>query len=193
MEGTRHEKVVLIIAAYLIGFTTAFIAFGVAKMNAGQPVFVVSEKFTQPLQTEAKVNKLSASVALNEEGLYVVTEEKERIIAANRKALEDEASLGAAVPGYYYNVIDAETSRDGRFAYYCEQLTEDAANCDPYVYSILTDKIHRVKLDGQTFYPIIENHESMWTGNSTLMVNDAVSADEDMPWQLSSVEEVQVQ
>ena len=32
LEGHRHEKVVLIITSYVIGFTTAFIAFGINQL-----------------------------------------------------------------------------------------------------------------------------------------------------------------
>lgn len=31
MEGTKHEKAILVLLAYIIGFTSAFIAFGIAK------------------------------------------------------------------------------------------------------------------------------------------------------------------
>lgn len=192
MEGTRHEKVVLIIAAYVIGFTTAFIAFGLAKMHAESQVIFLSTETSHTAYAE-EVNTMLASVAVSDEGLYLITEDGERLIAANRSVLGEDANLSAVEPGYYYEIVDAEASRDGRFVYYCEQLTQEAANCDPYVYALESDSLYRVKLDGQTLYPIIENHESMWAGNSTLMINGAVSNDENKPWELSTVEEVQVQ
>jgi hypothetical protein len=189
MEGTRHEKALIIISAYVIGFITAFIAFGINKTaSENEELVSFNLENAQAEQTLPEHNAISVNVGAD--GLYLVTGERERLLSANRNALSANVQLSAAEPGFFYQIVDAEASRDGKYVYYCEQLTEEAANCDPYVYVIADDSLHRVKSDGQLLYPISASHESMWAGDSTLMVNGFVALDADKPWELSTVEEV---
>jgi hypothetical protein len=192
MEGTRHEKAALIVAAYVIGFVTAFIAFGLTKINPETKVLLIEAKDALSSQKE-EVHNFVTSVGFGADGLYSITQDTERILAADRNALAASVVLATAEPGFYYEIIDAEASRDGRFIYYCEQLTKEAENCDPYVYVLAEDTLYHVKKDDMAFYPIIQSHESMWTDDSMLMVNDAVSNDPNRPWELTTLSEVSVQ
>ena len=48
MEGTRNERVIMVMAAYVIGFTTAFIAFGLNQMEESvHLVYVANTPATQ--------------------------------------------------------------------------------------------------------------------------------------------------
>jgi hypothetical protein len=189
MEGTRHEKALIIVSAYVIGFITAFIAFGISKTATQNEEYVSFDLKTSQAEESAQVHD-AISVNVGSDGLYLVTGERERLLSANRNALSASVQLAAAEPGFFYQIVDAEASRDGSYVYYCEQLTEEAANCDPYVYVIADDTLYRVKSDGQLLYPISSSHESMWSGESTLIVNGFVALDAERPWELSTVEEV---
>jgi len=186
MEGTRHEKAILIVAAYVIGFTSAFIAFGLSNTQVSEPQisFINKLEASPSSQSSASV----ASVVLRDDGLYLVTGETDRLLSAKRSILGEETSK--ALPGFFENMIDAEASRDGRFVYFCEQLTQEAENCDPYVYAVETDALYHVKKDGNDLYPIVSNHESMWVNDSVLVVNGVSSEDVNKPWLLFSPEMV---
>lgn len=185
MEGTRHEKVALVAIAYLIGFITAFIAFGVNKIHTGSETLVIRHDTSNAeIQTEA--HNAITSVGLDEEGLFAVTSQRERLLSADRDILNASVISSTGEPGFYYSIIDAEASRNGQFAYFCEQLLEEAAECDPYVYELATDMLHPVRMDGELFKPNSNEHTSLWTEDSLLMLNGAVSSDPAQPWNLTS-------
>jgi hypothetical protein len=186
MEGTRHEKVGLIIASYVIGFVTAFIAFGQAKMTAPEPIVVIQREVERT--TSVAEASQPTTVGFNEDGLYAITPQGERIISANRNVLS--ASAVESLPGYFYNIIDAEPSRDGSFVYFCEQLTEESESCDSYVYSVAADTLYRVTVDGEAYSPAIAGHNSMWGTQNELSINGALTMDLSHPWLLESAPEV---
>lgn len=183
MEGTRHEKVALIIAAYIIGFTTAFIAFGLFKSGTFEQTTFV------PVQvTRANVGDLSfkTNVGLEEDGLYAVTSNYDRILSADKRALTASA-ISSLVDGsgYHYRIIDAEASRNAKFVYYCEQLSAEAPTCDAFVYDLEKDVVHPVTINGEVASYPVDEHNSYWLGGSTLHVNGATSADGNKPWVLT--------
>lgn len=186
MEGTRHEKIALIVIAYVIGFTSAFIAFGVNKINSEAKLIHIDE--TQAMNSDsAEVHHSGLSVGVGEEGLFVITKEKERILSANKNLLEASVISSEPTPGFFYNIIEAEASRDGNFVYFCEQLMEEDPYCDPYVYSIVDDTLYRVSFEGEYIQPLILAHDSTWADESTLILNSAISENPEEPWKLSTV------
>jgi hypothetical protein len=186
MEGTRHEKIALIVIAYVIGFTSAFIAFGVNKINSETTIIQVDN--AQAMQIDSSDTHHSGlSVGIGEEGLFVITKDKERILSANKNLLEASVIASGPTPGFFYNIIEAEASRDGNFVYFCEQLMEEDPHCDPYVYSVVNDVLYRVLFEGEEIKPLILSHDSTWTDESTLTLNGAVSQTPEEPWKLSTV------
>lgn len=184
MEGTRHEKAALIIVAYVIGFTTAFIAFGLFKTSSEtQTVFIPTHV------TSADVGDLSfkTNVGFEEDGLYALTSSYERILSADKRSLTASAlsSINDGA-GYHYRIIDAEASRNAKYVYYCEQLTDDAPECEPFVYELETDMLHPVTVDGQSVSYPVDEHNSFWLSGSTLHVNDSYSPDATKPWLLET-------
>ncbi len=190
MEGTRHEKVALIIAAYVIGFITAFIAFGQDKPQTHESIVLITEEkaFAAPVQESTQT-----MVGFDEDGLYAITPAGERIISANRNVLSASALESTGLAGYFYNIIDAEPSRDGAYIYFCEQLTAESENCDAYVYALATDTLYRVTLDAQAYSPTIAGHNSMWGTQNDLTLSGAISINTQMPWILESSPEATVQ
>lgn len=185
MEGTRHEKVALIIASYLIGFTTAFIAFGVNKLANTE--VIVQDNPAQTLNTATvntpELENSITSVGFGEDGLFAVTAGYERLLSADKKTLSANVSDSVKnTPGFYYNIVDAEASRNGQFVYFCEQVSEDSESCNPYVYSLADDSLYAVKVDGEAYASTIADHKSAWLENNSLKLNDMVSVDGTTPW-----------
>jgi hypothetical protein len=183
-EGTRHERAALVVIAYVIGFITAFIAYGLSQKPHSNDVSSVpawSTPRTVSLSNQASV----AHVAFEQDGLYAVTSEADRILTADKKAFtEDALARIQEGRGYHYRVIDAETSRNGKFVYFCEQLSAENSDCDPYVYVFETDVLHSVRHNNvRVTYPVA-NHSSYWTDGSYLVIGQAISADPTRPWEL---------
>ena len=189
MEGNRHEKIAIVICGYIIGFTTAFIGFGVNNLNQE----VVSEVAYVPVQRIEKVQEVTdeaviTSVSFGDDGLYASTPSKSFLLSL-KKVSTGASVIGAIeIPGYHSSVIDAEVSRDGKFAYFCEQLSEENKTCDGYVYSIDDDMLHKITLDGSTYLPTIDQHVSSWSEDGLLTVSGNNSLDSTKPWSLGVME-----
>ena len=184
MEGTRHERIALVIAAYVIGFITAFIAFGVGNVSQTDidSTGVVKNATAQQIQSERK----KTSVGIGEDGLFVITAQGERMLSANMQSLGANIIASAnGEPGFYFSIIDAEASPNGTYVYFCEQLTEKSEVCDPYIYSLQSDTIYPVKVDGDRYEASIADHNSAWMDESTLVLNGATSLDQMKPWVLT--------
>lgn len=190
MEGTRHERIALVLAAYVIGFVTAFIAFGLT----GDTLYEVPD---QTLTVSAAQNKDTVQpktgVAVGEDGLFVIVDNGERMISASRTTLGASLIGTGEIPGFYTSIIDAEASRNGRFVYFCEQLLDENTTCDPYVYSLDEDALHPIKLDGQNYKSPIDGHTSAWSEESTLTLNGAISVDPSKPWLLETTPAAEMQ
>lgn len=181
VEGTRHERVVLIVLAYVIGFITAFIAYNFTPQTDinTQSSLHVSEKET------GQTPQFAFNVVFEDDGLYAVTNTYRRIISANKNVLSAAAQANIAEgSGYHYKIVDAEASRNGKYIYYCEQLSESSSTCDPYVYNLETDTVHHVTDEGRHLTFPINDHQSQWLEGSILVVNNEASADFQKPWVL---------
>ena len=185
MENTRHERAIVVVASYVIGFTSAFIAYGIAA-TPSTPLPTAAEHTApavamQPRQGES----YSASVQIRPEGLVVVTNEGERMLSARRSSpfLANVIS-SKPEPGISEQIVEAELSRDSKFVYFCEQLTKSAQDCNAYVYSVDQDILHPLQVRGEQYSPQIVTHTSAWSAESNLMVDGFNSVSPETPWLL---------
>ena len=185
MEGTRHEKIIIAIAAYVIGFSTAFIAFGVNQVNKTAPSDF-SNAYISPVSAQTPVHHMETTVSLAEEGLFAISQERKRILSANRNYLEANVVEALGETGLHYAIIDAEVSPNGKFIYFCEQLTSLDDTCGAFVYSVGADTIYEVSLDSERFRPIVADHESVWNEGNLLLTEGAVSVNADVPWVMTA-------
>lgn len=194
MEGHRHEKVAIIICAYIIGFSTAFIGFGV---NALQNTEVQKKSMTAEVVKVAEVPKADiqknviTSISFGGDGLYAVTPAGNILLSVNKSALEASVIGATRNSGYYFAIVDAEASRDGKFAYFCEQLMENDTTCDPFVYDLQGDILHKVLKDGNAITLDVKSHASSWNETGFLTTNGAMSISAEKPWQLAEVQNQQ--
>lgn len=197
MEGTRNEKVALVTVAYVIGFITAFIAFGISipgkstevKINTTPHVASsVEQYFEEPTVSE----KLYAatSVAEDDEGLYTLVDDQKRLLSI--KAVNGEIDQ----PGFHYEITNAIISENGAYVFFCEELSPDAETCTPYVYETITETLHRVVLDGELFVSNVDTHTAVWNGNTLTVDGQSPAGEIGMPWELGIIAkqtEVEVQ
>ena len=186
LEGTRHEKVAIVITSYVIGFTTAFIAFGINQLYMSQQILNEEPEFVAMEKQEVEPEETILSVAVTSEGLSAVTSLKSVLLTANKSSLGSAVIGSTNTPGFYAEIIEAEVSRDGRFVYFCEQLGKLDTYCDPYVFSLSDEMLHKVTLNDEVFAPDSETHSSFWSDENQLSVNGAFSSDIEKPWKLGS-------
>lgn len=187
MEGTRHEKTIIIITSYVIGFTTAFIAFGINKISNPE---MINDNVIEPARLTSMQQHEEASntdgitnVGFGKDGLFAITPTYERLLSADKNSFS--ATVANSIqntPGFYYAIVDAEVSRNGKFVYFCEQNDETAKYCLPYVYSLSDDSLHVVKRGGGTYKSPVDGHTSSWSEDNSLVLNGMVSEDNQTPW-----------
>lgn len=135
----RHERAFLVALAYVIGFTTAFIAFGVSSdtitdqisYTGSQNVAAVAATMTavpEPIIT-------TQDVGLDERGLYVMRDGEEYFVSAR---LPQGSEPGA---GYHVSIDRLTLTNDGRLLYYCAQEDFDQEGCTEYVYDVLDHSV----------------------------------------------------
>ena len=180
MNGTKHEKVGLVAASYLIGFTTAFIAFGLGALQESD--IAVSPIVTADVTQQSAAAVQGVSVFVNEEGLFVTNNGVDRILTVNKASLTDTGYEDIVLNGLHYDVFGQSVSPDERFVYFCEQLSEIPTECDPFIYELDTDIVHRVLQGGEVFSIEISEHSVTWGSDGLLSVGDFVSSSSDKPW-----------
>lgn len=190
MEGTRHERVALVIVAYIIGFVTAFIAFGVNSMHEEQLSANLRSSSTQVAHAEQQRPQGSSprisKILIGENGLFAESNGYERLLSVDIATLPATAISGFGEDGYFYKVIDALVSEDGQYAYYCEQQKKGDTTCRSFVYSLADDTLHFVKVNGKRYESPIDNHRAAWGKDSVLTLDEAVSSSSSEPWLLSA-------
>lgn len=184
MEGTRHEKAVMVIVSYVLGFTTAFIAFGVNEMYGGNISGVQIDSSSLQIFGDNTISDSRVKVGFTEEGLFAVTKHYNRLLSANKNVLSASAISSVDASGFHYSISDAKASDDGQFIYFCEQVSKDSEDCYPYVYSLIQDAVHPVRVNGKLLEMSVLNTESSWSGNSYLTLTTFSSINADEPWML---------
>jgi hypothetical protein len=191
MTGTRHERVGIAIAAYIIGFTTAFIAFGVNKMHHESHIPRHSDQNYKPAleakvvsaETFKKVHKSIDAINYDDEGLSASVGGYNRIISA--KLSEQAASAASAdteAPGFHYDIHGALVSTDKWFAFFCEQKQQTDTDCVPYIYSLYDDSVHSVRVNGEKTQIKIADLSVVWNEQNQLSLQGLVSDDTKKPW-----------
>lgn len=165
----KHERATITFLAYIIGFTTAFIGFGIDY----------SSQATTPassVQTTAKESVDTISLIKNSEGLFVNMDGTKRVLSAQ--------VIGAVQQhGYHKDIVSSAVSNSGRYVYYCALHEVDAEFCVQYIYDTEVDATHLVKREGSTAQLLKEpaNAQAVWEGD-LLNIQSFVSINSQTPW-----------
>lgn len=171
ITGTRHEKVGLIALSYAIGFTTAYIAFGLTGGNL--PTYNLEQsRLTASLSTVS--HELDAS------GLYVNAAGERSLISINHREVPDLDDT--PLQGVHETVSGLAWSTDRRYLYFCEHQP-NREGCVPFIYNPTKNYIYPVIIEatGANAAPVAG---LTWQGN--MLGNDTyVSIDQSTPWRLA--------
>jgi len=200
MEGTKHEKVVLVILAYLIGFTTALIAYGIrpipdysspeTKLELNDVIentaFVDKQNIQQSSTTEATDPSTNEFVNYHDGRLSVHNDQGDFLLSINKDLIDTEQLIEFKNYGIHYsnNAPFFLVSADKKYIYFCEQHGEED-NCSNFIFDVKSSIVQFVNNEKQkivTSRAVAE--KAYWREDGTLKVGDFSSVSADTPWKV---------
>lgn len=197
LEGTKHEKAVLIIVAYIIGFTSGFIAFGLSALyqsNANLAALPTdftpqATPYTPPTSNPpADSESDDVAVASYSDGkLYATIGAEKFVLSISDEVMPNDNVEGFSTQGIHIGLPAFSTSSDGRFIHFCEQKTAEDS-CMHFVFDATSNLIQFVAVDGTKLSTSLEEAEAVeWNGN-ILSIGNYRSIDGNSPWEVANTE-----
>lgn len=202
IEGTKHEKAVLVILSYVAGFTAGFIVFGLSYAPPLQSVTVNEGVMTtEPVATETvapaddmtemaentEAPDMSREVSYKDGRLLANANGASVLLSAQLKTVDAETAKAFATQGVHEAIPQYVASEDGNFIYYCEQHSA-ADSCTNFVYDVANQVIQYVTVNGAKLTSTAEEAKTArWEGGN-LVIGTARSATTATPWKLSSAQ-----
>lgn len=193
-EGSRHEKATLVALAYGIGALTAFIWFGIDKLqlNSNFTEFTsiqsasVIESLPVDLAQEAAVTVPDKTKAVSyANGLLQYTAlDGVRLLSFNTELNSDLSSSGFEEQGYHYGQLVYLVSPSEEYVFFCEQKASEAETCRPFVYDALTDSIYPVRKNSNLVDLLVSAASAVSWNGSTLTIGSDSSISSAKPWLL---------
>jgi|GEM_PF-866035 len=167
IEGTRHERAALVTTAYVIGFITAFIGFGVSYLSVDTGVPVATQPASVVMTTETEsTSSATPTVSLEQtaDGLFLNTDEGVTLLASFT------SGDVATTDGEYVALAATDVSPNGSYAYFCEVPSVSSDNCAPYVYNVMTERVYPVTINGNRVAFSAEPHTVIWAETGPLSI-----------------------
>ncbi|MEM9336255.1 MAG: hypothetical protein AAGA35_00155 [Patescibacteria group bacterium] len=196
LEGTKNERGIILILAYIIGFTSGYIAFGYQDNYLLKQPKPSLEQTKQQIQGEQMVAEPSLTTSVPEEGSgrlryasgvleYVHEDGTVRALSfLQTPSLAASALLGADQQGVHTALDAYNTSPDERFAFFCEQKL-DQSQCYPFVYDSTEDEIRFVR-EREVPFPIsIDVARRVYWNEDGIVLGEFHSRQKDQPWIVS--------
>ncbi len=201
LEGTKHEKVVLVLLAYIIGITSGYIAFAtqsksmsvVYKDTSHQVSAVVETEMTDSTagtEEEMGSGTVLGDIARSDEfvhytnGRLIVDSPGLRmLISVHADNVGDDVQPGFEMQGIHVAapVFVADEARENVF--FCEFFTVDT-ECSAYIYNVSDVTIKPVVLNGeQLVLTEAEARTAAWTDGQFAVAN-LISFPRE-PWRLT--------
>lgn len=177
----NYERAAVVFLSYMIGFITAFIAFGIDNAGSGTTKeydSVAEDRMNYVPVASAESNAIG--IVSRNDGLFALNGEAEKIIAAK---FEGEGDIP---PGYYTELVTAAVSADGHYVHYCVQVNPEDSDCLNFLYDVEADTVYRVRVgETQLASALGEARPAVWNDNGQMTIDGAVSIDASEPWNLS--------
>lgn len=204
IEGTKHEKAVLVILSYISGFTAGFIVFALANTSAVQspaivmipdePVMQIETPQTAPTEESVITPTESSLEASNaDEGVQALYKDGRLMASANGASILLSAQLDTvdketaklfSDQGVHTAIPKFATSDDGSYIYYCEQHS-DADLCTNFIYDVANQVIQYVTVDDVKLVTPSALAESALWQEGKLSIGSAISVSSENPWKLT--------
>jgi len=193
MEGTKHEKALLVILSYIVGLTSGFIAFGLTQSNQIIETPVVTSSYEveahsatpEDLDTQVTPETAGVNVSYDDGRLIVNVNGSVQLLSVERSLLNLEAVSFFTKQGTHSVEPVYQLSPDTNFIYFCEQKTVEDS-CQSFVYDIQNEMIHYVTTGGsKLLLPRAQAEQIIWEG-STLTHGQSSSDSPVLPWLLTT-------
>jgi len=195
MEGTKHEKAVLVILSYIVGLTSGFIAFGLTQgtptletndvvLQYEVPVVNASETTQNDALATPPTTTAATQVTYQDGRLTVDKNDSVQVLSVERNRLNLEAASYFTIQGTHSSELVYSVSPDTNYVYFCEQETKND-QCNSFVYDVQNETIHYVRSgDVKTVLTSAEARRVAWV-NESLVIGQNASPEAATPWLLS--------
>ncbi len=156
----KNEQIILVVLAYVIGFTTAFIAFSLD--NKKEHINFVEAVDVKRVANVAQAS--SVSILNNEEGLFVSKDGEERILSGKVLGVSTE-------DGFHTGIASTNISPDGLYVHYCAEMDEGDNSCVNFIYSVAEDKVFKLSFDQDLSVSSDTNQNVFWLSSNTLSIS----------------------
>jgi DNA-binding transcriptional ArsR family regulator len=203
MEGTKHEKVVLVILSYIIGFTSCFIVFGITQTITAtvyQPTFF-PPRVTAPAETtpsEVATSDVSEVNVLTDETratttmhtstyyesgkLYAVVEGKSTLLSL-KVATSTAVDELFRTQGMHQDIPMYLDSPDGKYVYFCEQQST-ADECTHFIFDIKSNLIQFLNYQGKKLVTANQTAKLTNWKDGRLVIDTYQSESTETPWKM---------
>ena len=179
----QHERAAVMALTFCIGFTTAFIAYGIPTVEAPptlvtaaptQTAAVIQADRTAP---SAQPESRNVGVTLDDDGLWLQ-------IGDERHLASPSVAVAPEIPEAHVDVHQAVVREDGAFLFFCAETTASQGQCEPRVYDVANFRMYRVESNGQTGTLEPATLDSVWQNDGRLDINGFASVTAQRPWML---------
>lgn len=204
LEGTKHEKAVLIVLAYIIGLTSGFIGFGVSDYYVAESVKYTQQvnaakdehsaldevNMANPEQThdvspdiQTPIETTNENIIYEDGELSIKTEEGDMILSVHINQLGDVIPDLLVTQGHHIEQPIYLSSPEGRYIYFCEQhLGED--ECTNLIFDTESTSIQYVQAQNEKFASPISLAATAYWSVAGLHIGNLHSESATTPWKL---------
>ena len=201
LEGTKHEKAVLVVLAYIIGLTSGFIGFGVnnyyqdnlksdkleTKQQAPQsaPVLGTSDQagYVPPTEHPPEEEGFSESVVYIDGQLTALTDEGHMVLSVHIDKLGEVIPEPLEIQGHHTQPPIYLASPEGKYVYFCEQhLGEDS--CTNLLFDAEAVSIQYLQVEDKKFVTPVSQAATAYWAVDGLHIGEFISESISSPWRL---------
>ena len=192
MEGTKHEKVVLVVLAYIIGFTTGLIGFGVNQSgfistDANYSELELGEQEVSVAKSDINSNTDNGDeiVSYKDGRLRLIDDDNTLLLSIDKNLVDEESLDSFTEQGIHTAIPYFIISPDQHYVYFCEQRsTEDA--CTNFVFDTESSIIQFVSNGGEKLSTTAATAQGVyWNDDGGLVIGDLTSLALDTPWKVA--------
>lgn len=202
LEGTKHEKIVLVVLAYIIGLTSGFIGFGINNYfhdrfhnnimddndmmeYRNSPVLGAGDKagYIPPSGQPPKEDGGEESILYKNGQLTVLTEEGPMVLSVHIDQLGQSIPESLSVQGHHIEPPVYIASPEGKYVYFCEQHL-GADDCTNLLFDSEAFSIQYVQVEDKKFsIPASQAASAYWAVDG-LHIGEYTSESAEIPWKL---------
>jgi len=204
LEGTKHERAVIVVLAYIIGFTSGFIAFNLSDKSANvDKKDTYSEIISNELETEievleddiqttsenngevlGEVVESNDFVFYNSDHLYVQTSQGMMVLSVHEKIFEGNVPQEFTEQGIHTEKPVFVANDSDSMVFFCEPQS-DSESCMPFVFDARSVMIYPVTVNNTALsLAINEARSASWQGNQLALLSFVSNGT--TPWSLVS-------